>query len=87
MATSSGHVLLWSFWCHSSIIPPFAPLRDCTSRISSRIRWPMSPSPPLPMVVRISPATGRSAGCRFHRPATRFVNRVWAALISRGFTL
>lgn len=62
MATSSGLVLLCSFWCHCSIMPPLQWLRLWIERISSRMRWPWLPSPPRPTEPSASVATLRAHG-------------------------
>ena len=87
IGTSSGDVLLCSFWCHSSIIPPLQLFVCCTARISSRMRWPTSPSPPRPMVAMVRRVTSRSdASSRWMR-ASCSVHLSCAAEISRGLML
>lgn len=109
ITTSSGLVLLCSFWCHSSIIPPlqlfflwkkknqqynkinFDHLRfwwmtmkkvTCITNISSRMRWPTSPSPPRPTAAMIMRTIARHWGKSRYRFWSRSVNLSWALLIS-----
>mmetsp|Transcript_3254 Transcript_3254/g.9080 ORF Transcript_3254/g.9080 Transcript_3254/m.9080 type:complete len:201 (+) Transcript_3254:188-790(+) len=87
MTTSSGDVLLCSFWCHSSIMPPLHWLLDCTARISSRTRCPTSELPPRPAASIAGTTMWRSSGMDSNARPRDTLRRSCAELISRGFTL